>query len=90
MPLIRRLPKRGFHNPFKVPAQAVNVRDLTKVEGETVTPAVLADLGLVGSAGRPVKILGVGDVSRAYVVQGCAVSKTAREKIEQAGGRIEA
>lgn len=90
MPLIRRVPKRGFTNPFKMPAQAVNVRDLDKVKGDTVTPAVLADLGLVGSAGRPVKILGVGDVARAFVVQGCAASKTAREKIERAGGRIEA
>jgi large subunit ribosomal protein L15 len=90
MPLIRRVPKRGFTNPFKVTTQAVNVRELVKVEGDTVTPAILADLGLVGSATRPVKILGVGEVTRAYVVQGCTISKTAREKIEQAGGRIEA
>ena len=90
MPLIRRVPKRGFTNPFRVPAQVVNVRDLDKVTAEVVTPAVLADLGLVQSAGRPVKILAEGDAARAFVVQGCAVSKAAREKIERAGGRVEA
>ena len=90
MPLIRRVPKRGFTNPFRVPAQVVNVRDLDKVTTEVVTPAALADLGLVQSAGRPVKILAEGDAARAFVVQGCAVSKAAREKIERAGGRIEA
>jgi len=90
MPLIRRVPKRGFTNPFRVAAQAVNVRDLAKVQGEAVTPAILADLGLVGSASHPVKILGTGEAPRAFVVQGCTVSKSARQKIEQAGGRIEA
>ena len=70
MPLIRRVPKRGFINPFRVPAQVVNVRDLDKVTA--------------------VKILAEGDAARAFVVQGCAVSKAAREKIERAGGRIEA
>jgi large subunit ribosomal protein L15 len=90
MPLIRRVPKRGFTNPFRVPSQVVNVRDLDKVSADVITPAALADLGLVQSAGRPVKILGDGDAARAFVVQGCAVSKAARAKIEQAGGRIEA
>jgi large subunit ribosomal protein L15 len=90
MPLIRRVPKRGFTNPFRVAAQVVNVRDLAKVQGEAVTPAILADLGLVGSASHPVKILGTGEAPRAFVVQGCTVSKSARQKLEQAGGRIEA
>jgi large subunit ribosomal protein L15 len=73
-----------------VPSQVVNVRDLAKVPADVITPAALADLGLVQSAGRPVKILGDGDAARAFVVQGCTVSKAARAKIEQAGGRIEA
>ena len=90
MPLIRRVPKRGFTNPFRVPAQVVNVRDLAKLAGETVNPAVLVEAGLIGRADGPVKILGMGDATRAYVVEGCTVSKTAQEKIEQAGGRIEA
>ena len=90
MPLVRRLPKRGFINPFKVRAQVVNVRDLAKLPGEEVTPAALVAAGLVSKAEAPVKILAVGDVGRGYVVRDCAVSGGARAKIEQAGGRIEA
>lgn len=90
MPLTRRVPKRGFTNPFRVPSQVVNLKDLERLPGEEVTPAVLTALGLVGKATAPVKILGTGDVARAFVVKGCAASKAAREKIEKAGGRIEA
>ncbi|MGD8726103.1 MAG: 50S ribosomal protein L15 [Gemmatimonadales bacterium] len=90
MPLTRRVPKRGFTNPYRVPAQVVNVRDLEKLPAEAVTPATLVEAGLVRKANDPIKLLGMGDVSRAYVVEGCAVSKTAQQKIEQAGGRIEA
>jgi large subunit ribosomal protein L15 len=89
MPLIRRVPKRGFTNPFRVAAQAVNLRDLAALPSEEVTPAVLLQHGLVGHAEEPIKILGLGDAERAYVVKGCDASKSAREKIEQAGGRIE-
>ena len=90
MPLTRRVPKRGFINPFRVAAQVVNVRDLDKLGGDEVTPAALAHASLVGKAAAPIKILGTGDVTRAFVVSGCTVSKVAREKIEKAGGRIEA
>jgi large subunit ribosomal protein L15 len=89
MPLTRRVPKRGFTNPFRVPNQVVNLRDLDKVAGEEVTPATLMEAGLVGAANRPVKILAKGEAARAYVVKGCTASRTATEKIEQAGGRIE-
>ena len=89
MPLIRRVPKRGFTNPFRVPAQVVNVRDLAKLPSETVTPDVLAKAQLIRRADGPIKLLGWGDVTRAYVVTGCAVSQTAQKKIEQAGGRVE-
>jgi len=89
MPLIRRVPKRGFTNPFRVAAQVVNLRDLAALPSEEVTPAVLLQHGLVGHAEEPIKILGMGDAERAYVVKGCGASKSAREKIEQAGGRIE-
>ncbi|MBI4421304.1 MAG: 50S ribosomal protein L15 [Gemmatimonadetes bacterium] len=89
MPLIRRIPKRGFINPFKLKAQVVNVRDLAKLKNEEVTPASLLEGGLVSRTDRPVKILGTGDAGRAYVVRGCALSGSARQKIEQAGGRIE-
>ena len=89
MPLIRRIPKRGFTNPFKVEAQVVNLRDLAEYKGEEVTPVLLMEGGFVSHPDRPVKILGMGDASRALVVKGCAVSASARQKIEAAGGRIE-
>lgn len=90
MPLIRRVPKRGFRNPFRTPNQIVKLRDLDQISGDEVTPASLLGSGLVRKADRPVKVLAGGDVTRAFVVRGCAVSKAARERIEQAGGRIEA
>jgi large subunit ribosomal protein L15 len=89
MPLIRRIPKRGFINPFKVVAQVVNLKDLGKVTGEEVTPDTLLACGLVSHADQPVKILGTGDAARAYVIRGCGVSASARQKVEAAGGRIE-
>ena len=88
MPLTRRVPKRGFTNPFRVPAQVVNLRDLTSLEADEITPALLVESGLVSRADRPIKILGSGELARAVVVTGCAISKGARAKIEQAGGRI--
>ncbi len=89
MPLIRRVPKRGFTNPFRVANQVVNLRDLGKVPGDEITPAALAESGLVDGTDRPIKILGTGEVERAYVIKGCAASRSAREKVQQAGGRIE-
>jgi large subunit ribosomal protein L15 len=90
MPLVRRVPKRGFTNPFRVPAQVVNLRDLAKAPGEVIDPAVLLELGLIRRTDVPVKILGTGEATRPYVIRGCGISKGAQEKIEQAGGRIEA
>ena len=88
MPLIRRVPKRGFWNPFRVEYQVVNVRDLSKVSGDEVTPSTLLRTMLIAKPQKPVKILGFGDVDRAVTVRGCALSKTARRKIEAAGGKI--
>ncbi len=89
MPLIRRVPKRGFTNPFRKPAQVVNLKDLAALPGDEVSPATLVAAGLVARADEPVKLLGVGEVTRALVVRGCAASASARRKIEQAGGRLE-
>lgn len=90
MPLIRRIPKRGFTNPFRQAAQVVNVRHLAKLAaGVEVTPETLFGAGLVRRPGHPVKLLGMGEVPRAFVVKGVAVSASARAKIEQAGGTIE-
>ena len=89
MPLIRRIPKRGFTNPFKLPAQVVNVRHLGRLaEGVEVTPDTLFGAGLVRRPDRPIKLLGVGDVQRKFSVKGVTVSASARSKIEQAGGTI--
>jgi large subunit ribosomal protein L15 len=90
MPLVRRVPKRGFTNPFRVAAQPVNLRDLAKLTGTEVTPASLMAAGLISRADRPVKVLGTGDASRAYAVTGCLISASAKEKIERAGGKAEA
>jgi large subunit ribosomal protein L15 len=91
MPLIRRIPKRGFTNPFKQPAQVVNVHQLAGLaEGIEVTPDTLFGAGLVRRPDHPVKLLGTGDVGRKFVVKSVAVSASARAKIEQAGGTIEA
>src|SRR3989449_1339040 len=87
MPLIRRIPKRGFTNPFRDPAQVVNVRHLALLaEGVEVTPDTLFGAGLVRLPDSPIKLLGMGEVSRKFVVRGVTASASARAKIEQAGG----
>jgi len=90
MPLIRRVPKRGFTNPFKARAQTVNLKALGAFAGREVTAAALAEAGLVGHADRPVKLLGDGEAPAGLVIKGLAVSAAARTKVEAAGGRIEA
>jgi large subunit ribosomal protein L15 len=87
MPLHRRLPKRGFTNIHRVEYQVINVRDLDRFEGE-VGVEVLKEAGLIGSARRPVKVLGDGSLTKAVTVEAHAFSKSAREKIEGAGGAV--
>src|ERR687885_2681894 len=89
MPMYRRLPKRGFTNPFRVEAQVVNLIDLKKVSAAEVSPETLYSAGLIGKPDSPVKLLGTGDADRAYTVRGVALSAPARAKIEAAGGTIE-
>ena len=89
-PLYRRLPKRGFTNPFKVVAQAVNVGKLQALAGTEVSPETLKAAGLVTHADQPVKLLATGTADRAYAVRGVRVSASARAKVEAAGGSIEA
>ena len=89
MPMYRRLPKRGFTNPFKVTTQAVNLSQLKKVTATEVSPETLHSAGLISKVDRPVKLLGTGDADRSYTVRGVALSASARTKIEAAGGKIE-
>lgn len=84
MPLIRRVPKRGFTSLFRTEYTILNVRDLDGLEGE-VTPESLVELGLA-RRGMPVKILGDGEIQSAVTVVAHKFSKSAREKIEAAGG----
>jgi large subunit ribosomal protein L15 len=89
MPLTRRIPKRGFVNPFRVESQVVRLDDLSKVSGE-VTPESLAEAGLVSRRKKgPVKLLANGKIEQAVTVRGLKVSAGAREKIVAAGGRVE-
>jgi large subunit ribosomal protein L15 len=89
MPMYRRLPKRGFTNPFRVENQPVNLSQLKKVSATDVSPETLYSAGLIGKLDRPVKLLGTGDADRSYTVRGVALSASARAKIEAAGGKIE-
>lgn len=90
MPLQRRLPKRGFKGLPKARPQIVNVGDISKrgLSG-AITPEVLKKAGLIKTTRKPVKILGGGGLDRPLEVKGGALSKSAAEKIVQAGGRIE-
>jgi large subunit ribosomal protein L15 len=87
MPLHRRLPKRGFTNINRVEYQVVNLRDLDRFD-DAVTVESLRAAGLIGTLQRPVKVLGTGDLAKALKVEAHAFSKSAKEKIEAAGGSV--
>jgi len=88
MPITRRLPKRGFTNPFREENQVVRLDDLSKLGGE-VTRESLAAAGLSRGNKGAVKVLANGEISQAITVKGLKVSAGAREKIVAAGGRVE-
>jgi large subunit ribosomal protein L15 len=90
MPLTRRLPKRGFTNPFRVEAQIVRLDDLSKLPaGADVTNEALIEAGLIRANKGPGKVLANGEITQAVTVRGLKVSAGAREKIVAAGGRVE-
>jgi len=90
MPLQRRLPKRGFHNPFRIEMAVVNVAQLEGLPtGSEATPETLALQGLINGKKRQVKILGEGSLSKALTVRAHGFSAKAKEKIEAAGGKAE-
>jgi large subunit ribosomal protein L15 len=91
MPLHRRVPKRGFHNPFRVEYEVVNLDTLAERfdAGAVVTPDALRAAGLVSGVKALVKVLGRGEVGKVLTVQAHKFSGTAAEKIAAAGGRAE-
>jgi large subunit ribosomal protein L15 len=90
MPLHRRMPKRGFHNPFGREYAVVNLESLNAfAAGDVITPESLRERGLVRHATRPVKILGDGELKSALTVRAHAFSKSAEQKIAGAGGKVE-
>lgn len=86
MPLHRRLPKRGFKNIFKKQYAIVNLGSLEKLEGDSFNLQTLIGLGVVKKAGEGLKILGTGQLTRKITVEAHQFSKSALEKIQQAGG----
>ena len=90
MPLIRRIPKRGFTNIFAKVYSEVNVKDLEVFEaGTVVTPELLKEKGIIRKLNDGVKILGNGELTKSLTVKAHKFSKTAQEKIEAVGGKAE-
>ena len=92
MPLHRRVPKRGFHNPFRVEYDVVNLDSIAEKfqAGAVVTPEALHEVGLLRKEGGLVKVLARGDISKALTVRAHKFSGRAAEKISAAGGQAEA
>ena len=86
MPLARRLPMRGFHNLFKKDFQIVNINRIEALGLKEVNAQILKEKGLIRSALKPVKILGNGDMKSKIDITATVFSKSAKEKIEKAGG----
>ena len=92
MPLHRRVPKRGFHNPFRIEYEVVNLDQLSDrfEAGDVVTPELLRERGLVARGRRPVKVLARGDLGKQLTIRAHKFSGKAAEKIAAAGGTTEA
>lgn len=90
MPLHRRMPKRGFHNPFGVTYSVVNLEELNVFPaGETVTPDLLRAHGFVRRVTDPIKVLGDGELKTKLAIHAHAFSASAKDKITKAGGTFE-
>jgi large subunit ribosomal protein L15 len=90
MPLRRRIPKRGFHNPTRSEYALVNVESLDIFPaGTTVTPELLISSGLIRQVRADIKVLGDGELKNSLTVQAHKFSKSAEEKITRAGGKVE-
>lgn len=90
MPIYRRLPKRGFYNKFGKDFTEVNVRELNRFEnGTVVDPVLLVEAGVIKNVRDGIRILGSGDLEKALTVKANGFTKSAAEKIEAAGGKVE-
>lgn len=89
MPLIRRIPKRGFTSKFKKEYQIVNLDDLNRIKEPAITLDLLKDKGLIKDKDKLVKILGDGEIKNPITVWAHAFSKKAADKIRGAGGKLE-
>ena len=90
MPLARRVPKRGFRNPFKKRYQIINIQRLNRFKKDSaLTPQMFQERGIIKNADLPIKILSVGSINKTLNIKVHAVSKQAKEKIEKAGGKVE-
>ncbi len=88
MPLQRRLPKYGFTNIFRNPYQIVNLSSLAQFDAAKVDVQSLHAAGLISKKSQPVKILGNGEISKALQIEVHAISASAKEKVEKAGGKV--
>lgn len=89
MPLQRRVPKRGFKNPFSKEFAILNIKDIEALGVDTITPEFLMERGVVKSLRDGIKILGMGELKRAVNVKAHSFSDSAIQKIRSAGGTIE-
>ena len=89
MPITRRLPKRGFTNPFREESQIVRLDDIEQLGASEITRDSLVEAGLIKSNKGQVKVLANGQIAQAVTVRGLKVSAGARDKIVAAGGRVE-
>ena len=90
MPLARRVPKRGFNNIFAKPLTSVNVSQLERFEdGTEITAETLIQAGVLSDVKYGLKVLGGGNLTKKVTVKAAAFSESAKEKIEQAGGKAE-
>jgi large subunit ribosomal protein L15 len=89
MPLHRRLPKRGFHNIFRKRFAIINVGQIAKLKEKSISPELLLERGIVRDLGDGLKVLGAGELKKPVSVSAHQFSESAREKILQAGGKVE-
>ena len=90
LPLVRRVPKRGFINVFAKPLTAINVAVLNRFEdGAVVDAAALVEAGIISACPYGLKVLSNGNLTKKITVKAAAFSESAKEKIEQAGGKAE-